>query len=102
MTRSCTVARSSAAARARPGELAALRNLGPASGRMLEQAGIRSVAQLRRLGAVGAFRRVLLARGGRVSTNLLWALEGALTDVRWDRLGEATRRRLLEEVERGA
>ena len=66
--------------------LAALPNLGPASARWLVAAGITTPAALRALGAVGAFRRVAMQRGGDVSLNLLYALEGALRGVRWDRL----------------
>ncbi len=84
---------------AAPAALARLRNLGPASAAMLAEAGVRDEATLRALGAAGAFRRVLFARGGRVSRNLLWALEGALTGRRWDALDGETKARLLREVE---
>ncbi len=80
--------------------LAALPNLGPYSARALVDAGIRDAATLRTLGAAGAFRRVLFARSGRASRNLLWALEGALTGTRWDRVPAARRAELLAEVER--
>jgi len=79
--------------------LARLRNLGPVSTAMLLAAGIRSPDALRELGAAEAFRRVLFARGGHVSTNLLWALEGALRNARWDQLDESVRQRLRAEVE---
>jgi hypothetical protein len=82
--------------------VAGLRHLGAAPAGLLAEAGITTVGQLRRLGAAGAFRRVLLARGGQASTSLLWVLEGALSGTRWDRLPPGTRRRLLEEVARGA
>jgi DNA transformation protein len=81
--------------------LARLRNLGPYSARLLVAAGVRSPGALRALGAAAAFRRVLFQREGRVSTNLLWALEGALRGERWDRLDAATRARLRAEVDRG-
>jgi DNA transformation protein and related proteins len=79
--------------------LVTLRNLGPVSARLLVAAGIRSPAMLRELGSVAAFRRVLFQRGGSVSTNLLWAIEGALRDERWDRLSPETRARLRAELE---
>ena len=83
--------------------LARLRNLGPASAAWLEAAGIRTAADLRALGAVAAFRRVAFHRGGDVSANLLYALEGALRDVRWDRLPAEERVRLRREagIDRG-
>jgi DNA transformation protein len=78
--------------------LAALRNLGPASARMLAEAGIRSVAALRKAGAVEAFRRVRHAVP-RVSLNLLWALEGALTDRAWQDIARTDRTRLLLQLD---
>jgi DNA transformation protein len=92
--------RTPAGAGRRPGsDLASLPNLGPASAAMLAAAGVPDAAALRALGAAAAFRRVLFARGGRASRTLLWALEGALTGRRWDRLDAATKARLLREVE---
>ena len=61
---------------------AQLRNLGPASARMLSAAGITSIAQLQRLGAVTAFVRIKRKRPA-ASLNLLYALEGALLDMDW-------------------
>jgi DNA transformation protein and related proteins len=81
-------------ANAHAASLAALRNLGPASAAMLQAAGIASAAELRRIGAVAAFHRVMMHRAGRVSINLLYAMEGALTNCRWDQLPVATRERL--------
>lgn len=66
--------------------LAALPNLGPVSAGWLHDAGIKTPAALRRLGAVEAFRRVVIHRGGYVSTNLLYAIDGALRGQRWDYL----------------
>ena len=84
-------------------ELARLRNIGPASAAWLHAAGIRAEADLRALGAVEAFRRVAFHRGGDVSANLLYALEGAIRGVRWDRLPAEERVRLRREagIDRG-
>jgi DNA transformation protein len=62
-----------------------LLNLGPRSAEWLEQVGIRTRADLERVGSVAAYRKVRDA-GLESSLNLLWALEGALLEVRWDRL----------------
>jgi DNA transformation protein len=62
-----------------------LRNLGPASAAWLREAGVATVDDLERLGSVEAFLRVSEARP-EASVNLLYALEGALIDVRWDLL----------------
>lgn len=74
-----------------------LRNLGPVSLRWLADAGIHSRADLERLGSVAAFKKVAEA-GHKPSANLLYALEGALLDLRWDRLSEEVKHNLLERA----
>ena len=65
---------------------------------MLRSAGISTLAQLRRLGAVKAYIKV---RGvdKRASLNLLWALEGALSERSWRDVAKDDRLRLLLAVE---
>jgi hypothetical protein len=82
-----------------PLELTRLRNLGAVSAGWLAAVGIRTEAELRALGAVVAFRRVATYRSGDVSLNLLYALEGALRGVRWDRLPPADRAALRAAAE---
>lgn len=87
-----------------PARLGDLPNLGPRSEAMLAAAGIDSVAQLRRLGAVAAYAKVK-ASGASVSLNLLWALEGALTSLPWQQVAREHRTSLLlalEQHENGA
>lgn len=55
-----------------------LRNLGPASVRMLKVAGISTEGELPALGSVAAYLAVK-QRGLNATLNLLWPLEGALT-----------------------
>lgn len=69
-------------------------NLGPKSRAMLGAAGIASMAELRRLGAVAAYVRVR-DHGADASLNLLWALEGALTGCHWRVVAREHRTRLL-------
>ena len=75
-----------------------LRNLGPKSEEMLIRAGIRSVDQLRKIGAVRAYVQ-LKKTEKNTSLNLLWALEGALSDRPWQEVAKQDRLRLLIEVE---
>lgn len=75
-----------------------LRNLGPKSVEMLQRAGISSPAQLRELGAVRAFVAVQRC-GANPSLNLLWALEGALSDRPWQDVAKSERLGLLLQVE---
>lgn len=66
-------------------ELQDLPNLGKTSAQWLHAAGIHSAADLRRLGAVDAYRAVK-ARGFRASKVLLYAIEGALLGIHWNDL----------------
>jgi len=84
--------------------LSELPNLGPKSQRALALAGITTLAQLRKVGSVGAYVRAKRA-GTNVSLNLLWALEGALTGLPWQTVAREHRTSLLlalEDRERAA
>lgn len=78
--------------------LESVANLGPRSAAMLAAAGIYSVEHLAALGAVAAFAMVKRS-GARVSLNLLWALEGALTGVPWQTVAREHRTSLLLALE---
>jgi DNA transformation protein len=86
------------AAAAGGADVASLPNLGPKSREMLATARIRTVAQLRRLGAVAAYVRVRQSSPS-ASLNLLWALEGALTDTPWQVVAKEPRTSLLLALE---
>ena len=75
-----------------------LPNLGPKSQQMLQAAGIRTVAQLRKLGSVAAYVKVKNS-GASASLNLLWALEGALTGLPWRVVAREHRTSLLLALE---
>lgn len=81
-----------------PGKPPQLRNLGPVSTRWLASVGIRRRADLIRLGPVEAFLRVKAA-GHKPTLNLLWALAGAERGLRWNKLSEEDRHRLLLELD---
>ena len=81
------------------GELSALRNLGPATERRLVAVGVRTRADLERLGAVEAWLRLRDAFPEWTSRNALYALEGALLDERWDRLPAEVLARLRRAAE---
>jgi DNA transformation protein len=76
--------------------VAQLRNLGPKSALMLAEAGVRTIAELRALGAVKAYRRVQ----EKASLNLLWAIAAGLEDRDWRDLGDGEKTSLLAEVRR--
>ncbi len=75
-----------------------LRNIGAVSARRLAAVGIASGNDMRAVGAVAAYRRVRHSEPRHTSLNLLYALEGALTVRRWQRLSEPTKARLRREA----
>lgn len=78
--------------------IADLPNFGPKSQQMLAQAGIRTIEQLREIGAVRAYVQVKQRTRG-ASLNLLWAMEGALSGRHWQDVARHDRLRLLLELE---
>lgn len=62
-----------------------IRNLGPVSQQWLDDVGIHTVEDLRRVGSVSAYA-VVRRHERRASLNLLWALEAALRDIDWREL----------------
>ncbi len=79
-------------------ELLELKNLGKTSAQWLHASGIHNAADLRRLGAVDAYRAVK-ARGFRASKVLLYAIEGALLDVNWNQLPAAHKAELNDSLD---
>jgi len=67
---------------------------------MLEAIGVVTRADLARVGPVLAYRALRDVHSD-VSLNLLYAMHGALTGERWDRLSEETRAGLRWEASRG-
>ena len=78
--------------------IAKLRNLGRHSQQMLAAAGITTESRLLEIGAAAAFVAVKRA-GCAPSLNLLWAVEGALTDRDWKEVAKSDRLTLLTQVE---
>ncbi|WP_168210942.1 TfoX/Sxy family DNA transformation protein [Persicimonas caeni] len=77
--------------------LADARNLGPRSAEMLADAGLLDLQEVRDLGAAECFRRVRMVHP-KVSLNLLWALEGAVTDRDWRDIDDRRKRELRRAV----
>jgi DNA transformation protein len=76
-----------------------MRNLGPRSAQQLASVGINTIEKFRALGSVAAFVKV--RRGcSNVGANMLWALEGALTNTHWEEVARDHGPRLLDELER--
>ncbi|MCC6074191.1 TfoX/Sxy family protein [Pseudomonas sp. GCM10022188] len=81
-------------------ELLELKNLGKTSALWLHAVGIHSTNELRRRGAVAAYRAVL-ARGFNASRVLLYSIEGALLDVHWSELPHERKAHLLDQLAAG-
>jgi DNA transformation protein len=64
---------------------------------MLAEAGIRTIGELRELGAVRAYVRVKSLRPKSASLNLLWALAAGLDNRDWRELTAEEKRKLLAE-----
>ncbi|MGE0701364.1 MAG: TfoX/Sxy family protein [Hyphomicrobiaceae bacterium] len=79
-------------------ELAALPGLGPASARMLIEAGVQDVRALQRLGPVDAYRRLRFRFGGKVTLNFMYALECAVRRLDWRDLEQGRK----DELKRAA
>jgi DNA transformation protein and related proteins len=78
--------------------LSDLPNLGPKSAAVLRRAGITDVDKLRRMGSVAAYAQAKRMEP-RVSLNLLWALEGALSGLPWQQVAREHRTSLLLALE---
>lgn len=83
------------------GRIRDMRNLGPATERMLVEVDICSPEDLRRLGAVAAYRRLKFRFGRGVSLNALYALEGALSDRDWREIDRGLKE-LVDRKEEGS
>ena len=79
--------------------LASLSSLGPKSAQWLTAAGITSVAELKRVGAVEAYGRVQYQIGKAATRNLLYALDAAIRDIHWTSVTEADKRRLCKAAD---
>ena len=65
---------------------------------MLAEAGIRTLDELKMLGAVKAYARVKSLRPKSATLNLLWALAAGLEDRDWRDLSKDEKDVLLEEL----
>lgn len=79
--------------------LAELPGLGPASLQWLSEVGIETEAELRKIGAAAAYRRLKQWNPKRVSLNMLWGLHSAITGVPWNRIDRARKARLRRDAE---
>jgi DNA transformation protein len=82
-----------------PTTLERMRNLGPVISGRLRAVGIGTPDELRRVGAVEAYVRLERAFS-QTTYAQLYALHGAVTDIRWSALPEGARAALRDAAER--
>ena len=75
-----------------------LRNIGPKSMAWLRQTGVRTLDDLKAVGALAAYVRVKRA-GFKPSLNLLYALEGAILDCHWQEIPDERRSALILQAD---
>ena len=81
-----------------PRRISELRGLGPTSAKLLARIDIYDEEQLRAIGAIEAFARIRMTSEFRVSLNLLYALEGALTGQDWRKLSQEQKQSLRNQL----
>lgn len=86
-----------AQAEEQPYRLKDLPNLRLATERMLKKAGINTVADLKQVGSVGAYKAIKQSNAS-ASLELLWALEGALNGTHWSVVSQERREELLRRL----
>jgi len=81
-------------------DLEQLKNLGPISAARLREVGIATPEQLRQVGAIEAYVRLKRAFPAKTTEIALYALHGAVTNVRWYTLADEIRGALRDAAER--
>lgn len=71
-----------------------MRNIGPKSRAWLSEIDIRSLEDLRAIGAVEAYARLRFRFGRQITRNMLHGLAAALADVDWRHLSPEHKREL--------
>jgi hypothetical protein len=78
--------------------IAGLRNLGPKMALWLGEIGIHDAGQLRRTGAVDAWKQLRASRGGQISLLGLYAMQAALMGLDWRELPDEFKAALREQA----
>lgn len=81
--------------------LISLRNIGERSAQWLVSVGINSPENLYEIGVVEAYLRVKTAYPDQVSSNMLYALQGAILELPWNELPEELKEDLRLQVGEG-
>ena len=79
--------------------LTELKGIGPRCLSLLNQVGIHTVAELRQVGAVEAYLRIIEETDFSAHLALLYALVGAVEDRHWQEVAQTEKVRLRAELE---
>ncbi|MCI0407828.1 MAG: TfoX/Sxy family protein [Acidobacteria bacterium] len=83
----------------RKSELSGLENIGKVTERWLNGIGVYDEGELRRMGAVKAYRLIRATEAG-AGLNLLYALQGAISGTPWNDLAPPIKEMLRRQAER--
>jgi DNA transformation protein len=75
-----------------------IKNIGPQTSAWLDEIGIETEEDLRRLGSVEAYRQLKARFPSRVTLNALWGMESALLGIHWQALPAEIKAALLLEL----
>lgn len=78
--------------------ISSLPGIGPVTQSRLDEAGIRTVSDLKAIGSVEAYRRLKFMLPRHVSLNALYGLEAALRGCRWTDLPQDVKAALQREA----
>lgn len=76
-----------------------MRNMGPKSRQWLASIDVHTLDDVVSLGVIETYKRVKAAYPEKVSLNLLYALQAALLDLRWNELPPDIKEELKQQVE---
>ena len=77
-------------------ELLKLKNIGPKSAVWLEEIGVQNRQDIVDRGVVRVYQQLKMRRPEQITTVALYVLEGAVTDVHWNLIGEGRKEELKE------
>ncbi|MCX5515148.1 competence-specific regulator [Kaistia algarum] len=81
--------------------ISSMRGIGPRTATWLKDVGVETEDDLRRMGAIAAYRRLKHSGPKRVSLNALWGLHAALEGIPWTAVDRETKQRLLATLAAG-
>lgn len=76
-----------------------MKNIGPKSSEWLASVGVHTLDDVAKLGVVETYKRVKAAYPEKVTLNMLWGLQAALLEIRWNELPPDIKQELRRQVD---